>query len=222
MGLRKQNASVGAGAAFLLGNPVLNPFTIVFIALVLSWQFAALRVAVGVLLVFGVAWLANRVAGDAAAPRSPQLERSPIEDPARSPRELGLAWLRVLWWELYSIVPGYVLIVLVMGAARAWLFQPGFTLGSAGGIGTTVAVAAIGTLFVIPTAAEVPIVQTLMHYGLGAAPAAALLITLPAISLPTLWIVRAAFQRRVLIYLTASAFAAGLLCGAIASFIIHT
>ena len=222
MSLRQQNASVGASAAFLLGNPVLNPFTIVFIALVLSWQLAALRLIIGVLLVFGVAWYANRIAGDAPAPRVPDVEKSPIEDPAKTPAALGLSWLRALWWEVYTIVPGYVLIVLVLGASRAFLFQPGLTLGGSSGLGATVAIAAVGTLFAIPTAAEVPIVQTLMHYGLGLAPAAALLVTLPAISLPTLWIVRAAFQRRVLVYLTVSAFVAGVLAGAVALFTIRT
>jgi uncharacterized protein len=39
---------------------------------------------------------------------------------------------------------------------------------------------------VIPTAGEVPIVQMLQQFGLGGAGAATLLITLPAVSLPSL------------------------------------
>ncbi|VEC02904.1 FIG006303: protein yraQ [Klebsiella pneumoniae] len=42
-----------------------------------------------------------------------------------------------------------------------------------------------GCLFVIPTAAEIPIVQTMMLAGMGTAPALALLITLPAVSVPS-------------------------------------
>ncbi|MGH7104187.1 MAG: hypothetical protein ACREFJ_17530 [Acetobacteraceae bacterium] len=41
-------------------------------------------------------------------------------------------------------------------------------------------------VFVILTAGEVPIIQVLQHFGLGATGAAALLITLPAVSLPSL------------------------------------
>ena len=49
-----------------------------------------------------------------------------------------------------------------------------------------VAMAVAGCLFVIPTAAEIPIVQTMMLAGMGTAPALALLMTLPAVSLPSL------------------------------------
>ncbi len=48
-----------------------------------------------------------------------------------------------------------------------------------------VAMAIAGCLFVIPTAAEIPIVQTMMLAGNGFAPALALLITLPAVSVPS-------------------------------------
>ena len=38
----------------------------------------------------------------------------------------------------------------------------------------------------IPTAAEIPILQTMMLAGMGIAPALALLVTLPAVSVPSL------------------------------------
>ncbi len=56
-----------------------------------------------------------------------------------------------------------------------------------------VAMAVAGCLFVIPTAAEIPIVQTMMLAGMGTAPALALLMTLPAVSLPSLIMLRKAF-----------------------------
>src|SRR5579875_2340989 len=43
IGLRKQQASNGAAMAFFLGNPTLNPATLLFIGFVLSWPFALLR-----------------------------------------------------------------------------------------------------------------------------------------------------------------------------------
>jgi uncharacterized membrane protein YraQ (UPF0718 family) len=181
--------------AFLVGNPVLNPAVLIFIAFVLSWQFALVRLAVGVALVLLIAWYANRAGGtqvvscEAPAP-------APIEQQA-SLAQLALAWLQAFWWEVYTILPGYIVIVLLLGAARAWLFAPTLTLAN-GGVLALLVLAIVGTLFVIPTAGEVPIIQTLMGLGMGAAPALALLVTLPTLSLPTTYIVRKVFPARVL------------------------
>ena len=70
--------------------------------------------------------------------------------------------------------------------------------------------AAAGTLFVIPTAGEVPIVQVLQQFGLGGAGAAALLITLPAVSLPSLAMLGRALPTRALIVLGFGTFGFGL------------
>lgn len=218
MGLRKQNVGIGSALAFFLGNPVLNPATLFFIGFVIGWPFVGLRIAFGVILVFLVSYLASKFAD-----RLPQQQQTsqldltlaPIEDPNRTVGSVVIAWLKELWIEIYTILPGYVVIVLLLGAARAWLFPPNLTI-HASGIGAIVALSAIGTAFVIPTAAEVPIVQTLMHAGMGIGPAAALLITLPAISLPSLFIVRGAFPKRVLAFVTVCVFALGIAAGVFA------
>src|SRR6185437_6889544 len=133
---------------------------------------------------------------------------------------VAVAWLKELWVEIYTILPGYIVIVLLLGAARAWLFPPGLTI-HASGIAAIVALSAIGTAFVIPTAGEVPIVQTLMHSGMSISPAAALLLTLPAISLPSLFIVRGAFPKRVLAFVTVCVFLLGIAAGAFAMLFMH-
>ena len=181
--------------AFLVGNPVLNPAVLIFIAFVLSWQFAVARLLLGIVLVMLIAWYANRVGGAMSVPFETPAP-SPIEEDA-SFGKLALAWMRAFWFEIYTIVPGYVVIVLLLGFARAWLFTPTLTLAN-GGILALLVLAIIGTLFVIPTGAEVPIIQTLMGLGMGAAPAIALLVTLPTLSLPTAYIVRQVFPVRVL------------------------
>ncbi len=83
--------------------------------------------------------------------------------------------------------------MLVLGAARVWLFPH-----AEGAVDNTlfwvIAMAIAGCLFVIPTAAEIPIVQTMMLAGMGTAPALALLITLPAVSVPSLVMLRKAFR----------------------------
>jgi uncharacterized membrane protein YraQ (UPF0718 family) len=200
-----------------LGNPVLNPATMFFIGFVLGWPFVGLRIAFGVILVFLVSYLAGLFADRLPRQQQPPIELTlaPIEDPNRTAGSMIVAFGRELWAEIVGIVPGYIVIVLLLGAARAWLFPPGLTL-HASGIGSIVGLSALGTLFVIPTAGEVPIVQTLMHAGMGVGPAVALLLTLPAISVPSLFIVRGAFPKRVLAFVTACVFVLGIAGGVVA------
>ena len=65
-------------------------------------------------------------------------------------------------------------------------------------------------LSVVPTAGEVPIIQVLQQSGLGGAGAAALLITLPAVSLPSLVMLGRALPARELIVLGSGIFVFGL------------
>ncbi|VTN11974.1 Predicted permease [Raoultella terrigena] len=119
-------------------------------------------------------------------------------------------WLRALWTLFWNTIPVYILAVLALGAARVWLFPH-----ADGVVGNTLfwvlAMAIAGCLFVIPTAAEIPIVQTMMLAGMGVAPALALLITLPAVSVPSLIMLHKAFPAKAL-WLTSGLVA---LCGAI-------
>ena len=73
--------------------------------------------------------------------------------------------------------------------------------------------AIVGTLFVIPTAAEIPIVQTMMALGMGTAPAVALLMTLPSVSLPSLLMLRKDFDTRVLVSVALMTMLVGVLSG---------
>ena len=124
-------------------------------------------------------------------------------------------WGKALWQLFWSTIPVYILAVLALGAARVWLFPH-----ADGAIDNTllwvVAMAVAGCLFVIPTAAEIPIVQTMMLAGMGTAPALALLITLPAISLPSLIMLRKSFPAKAL-WLTAGLVAlSGMIVGSLA------
>jgi uncharacterized protein len=69
--------------------------------------------------------------------------------------------------------------------------------------------------FAIPTAAEIPIVQTKMVAGLRVAPAAALLVTLPTISLPSLAMMANALPAKVLIEVAVLVVATGMLAGGV-------
>lgn len=230
VGLRKQQASVGAGLAFWMGNPVLNPATIVFMGFVLGWKFAVFRIFFGIILVFGVSLLADRVASQRRLPDSElsssmtNLETSSLITPLETPKSdlqnvmtqqpLWLRFLAEVWKMATSMLPAYILFVLVVGGVRAWLFP---VVGAhATGLLWLIGLALAGTLFVIPTAGEIPIIQTLMHYGLGIGPAAALLLTLPALSVPSMAIVWKSFPRRAILFAAASTFLIGILGGLVA------
>lgn len=76
-----------------------------------------------------------------------------------------------------------------------------------------------GTLFVIPTAGDVPIVQAMFSLGMGAGPAAALIMTLPAVSLPSLAMLGRVFSLRVRLVIAVGVVISGIVAGLIAKFL---
>lgn len=212
MGLRRSNASPGAVLAYWLGNPVLNPATIVFLGFVLGWGWALLRIVVGIALVAAVAFYGDRYIRHDEIPAAAQQAAQPAE---AAPDHILVAWLRAVWRLVVGLIPEYLLIVLLLGAARSFLF-PAMSPAIGGSLLLFVGLVIAGTLFVIPTAGEVAILQTLFGYGLGSAAGGALMITLPAVSLPSLWMVGKALPRKSLIAIAAIVAAFGVVTGALA------
>ncbi len=202
-GLRRQQVSMGGALAFWMGNPLLNPATLVFMGFVLGWHFALIRLVAGLAIVPGVALLVQRWVKESDRPSL--LPEAVI---AAEPQGGFMArWGRALWTLFWSTIPVYILAVLLLGAARVWLF-PHADGAIDNSLLWVVAMAIVGCLFVIPTAAEIPIVQTMMVAGMGIAPALALLITLPAVSLPSLIMLRKSFPAKAL-WLTGGLVAVG-------------
>lgn len=205
---------MGAALAYWLGNPILNPATMVFMGFVLGWQWTALRLVVGVILVFGMAYLANYLVGFAELSNDVEehlLARVKTDESG----SLWLRWLRELWQMSIRLLPEYALIVIALGAARAWLF-PQITADVGNHVLWIVGMAVAGALFVIPTAGEIPIVQTLMSFGMGAGPAGALLTTLPPLSLPSIVMLARNFSYRVLLFITLAVVVLGVVSGLVA------
>src|SRR5215207_10686244 len=215
VGLRKCRASAGAAAAYLVGNPMLNPATVVFMGFVLGWEWSALRVAVALLLVFGVAYLADHM-----VPREVDVTRTPevtgVEG-LEAPEEGNpfVRWAKILGKMSLLLLPEYAVVVLALGAARAFIF-PHIDPAVGNGLLLAVWLAIGGTLFMIPTAAEIPIVQGLMSAGLGPLGAGVLLTTLPAISLPSLLMAKRGLPTGVLLMVGGSVALVGLLSGLVA------
>lgn len=214
VGLRRAKSSVGSAVAFWLANPLLNPATLVFTGFVLGWRWVGLRLAFAVLVVFGVAYLADRIVGRAVT--------APVDVGLVKPTDMTaptggflMRWARELWRLSIRLLPEYAIIVLALGAARAWLF-PSFSAATGNDLLWIAGLAVAGTAFVIPTAGEVPIVQSLMALGLGAGPAAALLVTLPAVSVPAAIMVSHVFPQRVVWFVATGVALSGLVCGLVA------
>jgi uncharacterized membrane protein YraQ (UPF0718 family) len=213
VGLRARQASPGAAISFWLGNSVLNPATLVFMGFVLGWDWTALRLGLGILMVFGLGYLVNRL----VTPREAEAADRRLAELVVSTPASGIfgRWFGILWRMAVRLIPEYIILVLLLGAARAWLFpHAGPEISNA--IGWIIALAVAGTLFVIPTAGEVPIVQAMLSLGVGVGPAGALLMTLPPISVPSLAIISRSFRPQILLLVTLSVVAFGIAGGLLA------
>ena len=210
--LRRRGVPTGPVLGYWLGNPVLNPAVLVFLALVAPWQWVATRAAVGAVLVFGVSALVGRfaerrdtdprrISADAANVRAAEADFELRNAPTRFALTLGRLAI--------TLVPEYFVVVLALGAFRGWLFPLGANAAHWGILAVLVAAIA-GTLVVIPTAGEIPILQGLAALGVGSGPVGALLITLPAISLPSIAMVGRALTWRVTAILAGAVMVTGL------------
>lgn len=186
---------------------------------VLGWKFTLLRLVFGILLVFGLSYLVGRTVRNEEDVREvikQTAATSAGDDVAEEPQGRFFGrWINSLWKMSLTIVPAYIISVFVLGAFRAWLFPE---LGGTAWGDSFLAVigfAIAGTIFVIPTAAEIPIAQTFLKFGLGSGPASALIITLPVISLPSALMVRRALSWRTLTFLGIGVAVLGVIAGLI-------
>lgn len=202
--LRRAGVPTGTALAYWLGNPVLNPAVLAFLAIVLPWQWVVTRVLVGAVLVFGATGLIARF----AKPREVPLDVPP-EEPAE-PRRFLAALARMT----LVLIPEYAVFVFAVGALRGWLLPVGDATTDAA-VAVTILAAIAGTLVVIPTAGEIPLIAGLAAVGVGRGPLGALLVTLPAISVPSMVMVARAMTWRVTLAAAVAVAMAGLIAGAI-------
>lgn len=190
--LRRSGAPTAGVVAYWLGNPLLNPAVLVFLVLVAPWQWAATRLVVGLLLVVGGSALVARLAGDRVTAGAVEEVAAQHGGRDEGPRR----FLPVLARMSAYLVPEYLLVVFAVGTFAGWLFPLGESARSWGVLGVLVALV-LGLLLVVPTAGEVPLTQGLATAGFGPAVVGALLIALPAVSLPSAVMVVGALGRRV-------------------------
>lgn len=225
IGLRRKGAPIGATVAYWLGNPLLNPAVLVFLALTLPWQLVAVRAVVGVVLVVGAAVAAAAVAGRARGAALPDREiavgrtrglwlgaAAGAEADATQVRDLPLRFARTLARYVVVLVPEYLVLVLLTGWLSGWLSDFAGLDRAAGPVSLLV-VGLVGAALVIPTGGEIPVVAGLVAAGAGFGVVGVLLITLPALSIPSILMVARTFSWRVTAAVTSVVVAGGLVAG---------
>jgi len=166
--------------------------------------------AVGIAAVVGVAvavGLVTRAPGTGQP--VPDAEGGHGTESGSAARRFARALLRLC----LILLPEYAVMVLALGAFRGWLLTM-TRLPHHGGLIVLLA-AIVGTLIVIPTAGEIPILQSLALLGVSSGTLGALLITLPAVSVPGAAMVARSFGWRAIATTTVVVIAAGLLGAAV-------
>ncbi|OBB62224.1 permease [Mycobacterium sp. 852013-51886_SCH5428379] len=205
--MRRTGVSRAAVVAYWLGNPLLNPAVLVFLFFVAPWQWSFTRLVVGALAVVGAAFLVGLLTRrhDAAQPPPAVTE---MLDSRSAPHRFAIALGRMC----LVLLPEYLIIVLMIGACRGWLMQ--LIQPANHGLLVVLVAAVLGTLLVIPTAGEIPILQGLALLGLSSGVLGALLITLPAVSFPGIAMVVRSLGWKSVGVTAATVVAAGLVGGA--------
>lgn len=211
VGMKRCNVSTGAAVAYWLSNTALNPAVLIFMAFILSWKFVVLRIVLGIVLVFVVSHFAQKL--DQKLVDQEKIENITNQIPNNEGGFLK-RWGKSVFSLFFSLVPVYFLSVFILGAIRAWLF-PALDPAIANGIVAIILFAIAGTLFVIPTAGEIPVVQTLQSFGLGTGPLATLMFTLPVISLPSMLMVSRGLSKKVIFFIFTTVVVFGIIAGLI-------
>jgi len=215
--MRRAGVPLPAALAFWLGNPVLNPAVLVFLALLAPPSWVAVRIGVGILLVLGFSTLVGVVVkrrGDRAARDLPVAQDAvaAADEPVvwgEVPRRLLVRFARLA----VVLVPEYLLVVFLVGLIGAPL---GNLLGHGGALAVLLA-ALVGVVLVLPTAGEIPILLGLAAAGASLGVLGALLIVLPAISLPSAVMVGRALGWKATAATAGATVVAGLVAGGILS-----
>jgi uncharacterized membrane protein YraQ (UPF0718 family) len=228
----RRGASTTFLLAFIIGAPMLNVTTMLLALALLPAPFATTRIVAGIVITLLVTYLVARVADRRDVPARPANERVPaggwmqraggfylsLFDLDRvvghrrleAPSQLIGAWLYASGRLALVLVPTLWLWSVIASA----LFQ---ALPSAFGnnLASVVLSAVVGTFFMISTWSEIPMALQLIQSGYTG-PAAALLVVLPAISLPCMVLLGGALQRfRVVALLSIGVMVVGIAAGAL-------
>lgn len=190
-GLRQAGAGLGATLSFFVAAPALNITVILLAFQLLPFKLALARAILGLVAALGVPYIIVRL--------HPELwSELPAEtceiDAGASVISLLGAWLRSTLNIARMAVPLLVVGILLVSIFKMLLpFEViARTLGD--GVMPTVLVSIVGVVLMVPSFTEVLWVAEFTKQGMGMGPAVALLITLPAVSFPSLWVLARVYR----------------------------
>lgn len=228
----RRGASTNFLLSFVIGAPMLNVTTVVLSLALLPAPFAFTRIVAGVFVTVVVTYMVARIAAEWDHPQvamagtgrdTGKLQRilgtylRPFDgdrigsrrETLETPSQLFSAWLQASGRIALILVPA----LWVWSVVAAAIFQ---ALPSAFGnnLPSVVLAAVGGTFFMISTWSEIPIALQLIQSGIDG-PAAALLVVLPAISLPCVMLLGGSLRRfRMVALLSVGVIIVGIVAGA--------
>lgn len=214
--LYKKGAPLGTALATFVTAPSLNLLVLVLSLAFLPLPLAVARITLGLVAALAIPYLAARLS-DAPPPPAVILAE---EEEFAGWMPLLTRWVSNIWELARLAVPllvfGYLVVGLIQAVVPLRTVAP--MLGD--GIVPLVVIALISTVIMAPTFSEIALVSTLVPLGMGIAPAVALLITAPAVSLPSLIVVgRATRSWSIPLALGVLVFLLGVVGGIVFSFL---
>jgi uncharacterized membrane protein YraQ (UPF0718 family) len=213
--LVRRGASANFILAFVVGAPMLNVTTIVLAIALLPWPFAALRIAAGFVIAVIITALVARLVPQSTPVATPWFRGLDVDAVAggravERPSAMIAAWLRASGRIAIVLVP--TLWIWCVVASLLFQIMPA-AFGN--NVASVVVSAIAGTFLMISTWSEIPMALALIRAGFDG-PAAALLVVLPAISLPCMVLLGGALQRfRLVATLSVAVMLAGIAAGII-------
>jgi hypothetical protein len=181
-GVYDRTRRLGSALALLVASPALNPAALALTFMVFEPSIATTRLVVSIVLVLLATALLGR-RHEAARPM--ETTACAIERDDSSWRALGASFAsslrEVSARSLPAIALGVIISVLLLGV----LPEPVALRGDHAAV-TIFIVSAVAVPIALPTFAEIPLALGLLHAGLPAGAALALLVAGPAINLPSL------------------------------------
>ena len=207
--VQERTRRAGPAGALMLASPSLNPAALALTFMLFAAEVALARLAMALVLVFGVSALAARhlPSPQAAYPPCP-LEAEGPKGPREALASFGREVARLARTTLPLIVAGVVLSSLLIDVLPVdRLREAPFRIAS------VLVVALVSVPLALPTFAEIPLALGLLAGGAPAGAAVALMIAGPAINLPSLLTVGRTTTVRHAVALAAGTFLAAVAGG---------
>jgi uncharacterized membrane protein YraQ (UPF0718 family) len=199
----------GAAGALMLASPSLNPAALALTFMLFSAEVALARLAMALLLVFGVSALAARLLPAPEASFAPcPLETESPKGAAEALAYFGREVARLARGTLPVIVAGVVLSSMLIDLLPVDRLREAPLR-----IASVLLVAVVSVPLALPTFAEIPLAMGLLGAGAPAGAAVALMIAGPAVNLPSLLTVSRTTTARHAVALAAGTYLAAVAGG---------